>query len=224
MPRHIYYLRVLPPLRDEELPPERDAPPDIPPDERIVLGADERIVLDEEERTAELLERDGVLDERTAEDERDGVAEVLTLEREGCVRVVVIVLRVVVVREGVAVVRVVVVVRVVAVEVREVVVVEVRVALPRVAVVAVPRTLVLPYVALRDACAALPRVVDDVLTRVAEPLLVVVRVALASRTAVRRLCSKARALLTLREALRVANERSGWRCAKSLRRTRSYIL
>ena len=207
MPRHIYYLRVLPPLRDEELPPEREPPPDIPPDERMVLdddertllGADERIVLDEEERTAELLER-------------DGVAEVLTLEREGCVRVVVIVLRVVVVREGVAVVRVVVVVRVVAVEVREVVVVEVRVALPRVAVV-VPRTLVLPYVALRGACAALPRVVDDVLTRVAEPLLVVVRVALASRTAVRRLCSKARALLTLREALRVANERSGWRCA-----------
>ena len=206
MPRHIY-LRVLPPLRDEELPPEREPPPDIPPDERMVLdddertllGADERIVLDEEERTAELLERDGVV-------------AVLTLEREGCVRVVVIVLRVVVVREGVAVVRVVVVVRVVAVEVREVVVVEVRVALPRVAVV-VPRTLVLPYVALRDAWAALPRVVDDVLTRVAEPLLVVVRVALASRTAVRRLCSKARALLTLREALRVANERSGWRCA-----------
>jgi hypothetical protein len=92
---------------------------------------------------------------------------------------------------------------------RVVVVVEVRVTLPRVAVVVVPRTLVLPYVALRDACAALPRVVDDVLTRVAEPLLVVVRVALASRTAVRRLCSKARALLTLREALRVANERSG---------------
>lgn len=201
MPRHIY-LRVLPPLRDEELPPEREPPPDIPPDERMVLdddertllGADERIVLDEEERTAELLERDGVV-------------AVLTLEREGCVRVVVIVLRVVVVREGV------VVVRVVAVEVREVVVVEVRVALPRVAVVVVPRTLVLPYVALRDAWAALPRVVDDVLTRVAEPLLVVVRVALASRTAVRRLCSKARALLTLREALRVANERSGWRCA-----------
>jgi hypothetical protein len=194
VPRHIY-LRVLPPLRDEELPPEREPPPDIPPDERMVLdddertvlGADERIVLDEEERTAELLER-------------DGVAEVLTLEREGCVRVVVIVLRVVVVREGVAVVRV-------------VVVVEVRVAVPRVAVVVVPRTLVLPYVALRDACAALPRVVDDVLTRVAEPLLVVVRVALASCTAVRRLCSKARALLTLREALRVANERSGWRCA-----------
>lgn len=206
MPRHIYYLRVLPPLRDEELPPEREPPPDIPPDERMVLdddertvlGADERIVLDEEERTAELLERDGVV-------------AVLTLEREGCVRVVVIVLRVVVVREGVAVVRVVVVVRVVAVEVREVVVVEVRVALPRVAVV-VPRTLVLPYVALRDAC-TLPRAVEEELTRVAEPLLVVVRVALASRTAVRRLCSKARALLTLREALRVANERSGWRCA-----------
>ena len=201
------YLHVLPPLRDEELPPEREPPADMPPDERMVLdddertllGADERIVLDEEERTAELLERDGVV-------------AVLTLEREGCVRVVVIVLRVVVVREGVAVVRVVVVVRVVAVEVREVVVVEVRVALPRVAVVVVPRTLVLPYVALRDAC-TLPRAVEEELTRVAEPLLVVVRVALASRTAVRRLCSKARALLTLREALRVANERSGWRCA-----------
>ena len=75
--------------------------------------------------------------ERTAEEERDGVVEVLTLEREGCVRVVVV-LRVVVVREGVAAVRVVVV------EVRVVVVVEVRVAVPRVAVVVVPRTLELP--------------------------------------------------------------------------------
>ena len=102
MPRHIYYLRVLPPLRDEELPPEREPPPDIPPDERMVLdddertvlGADERIVLDEEERTAELLER-------------DGVAEVLTLEREGCVRVVVLtlLLRVALVRVGAAAVR-----------------------------------------------------------------------------------------------------------------------
>ena len=70
----MYYLRE-PPLREEELPPERDAPPDIPPDERMVLDDDERIVLDEEERTAELLERAGVLDERTAEDERDGVVE-----------------------------------------------------------------------------------------------------------------------------------------------------
>lgn len=97
---------------------------------------DERIVPDEEERTAELLDRDVVLEERTAEEERDGVVEVLTLEREGCVRVVVV-LRVVV-REGVAAVRVVVV------EVRVVVVVEVRVAVPRVAVVVVPRTLELP--------------------------------------------------------------------------------
>lgn len=102
------------------------------------MPPDERIVPDEEERTAELLDRDVVLEERTAEEERDGVVEVLTLEREGCVRVVVVVLRVVVVREGVASVRVVVV------EVRVVVVVEVRVAVPRVAVVVVPRTLELP--------------------------------------------------------------------------------
>lgn len=181
------------------------------------------MVLDEEERTAELLERAGVLDERTAEDERDGVVEVLTLERDGCVRVVVdtLLLRVALVREGATVPRWVVV------EVRVVVVVvaEVRVALPRVALprVAVPRTLVLPYVALRDTCAALPREVEEVLTRVAEPLVAVVRVALASRTAVRRLCSNERAFVTLRDALRVANERSGWRCAKSLRRTRSCI-
>lgn len=187
------------------------------------MPPDERIVLDEEERTAELLERAGVLDERTAEDERDGVVEVLTLERDGCVRVVVdtLLLRVALVREGATVPRWVVV------EVRVVVVVvaEVRVALPRVALprVAVPRTLVLPYVALRDTCAALPREVEEVLTRVAEPLVAVVRVALASRTAVRRLCSNERAFVTLREALRVANERSGWRCAKSLRRTRSCI-
>ena len=96
MPRHIYYLRVLPPLRDEELPPEREPPPDIPPDERIVLGADERIVLDEEERTAELLERDGVADERTADEEdRDGVVVV----------VLTLLLRVALVRVGAAAVR-----------------------------------------------------------------------------------------------------------------------
>ena len=102
------------------------------------MPPDERIVPDEEERTAELLDRDVVLEERTAEEERDGVVEVLTLEREGCVRVVVVVLRVAVVREGVAAVRVVVV------AVRVVAVVEVRVAVPRVAVVVVPRTLELP--------------------------------------------------------------------------------
>ena len=96
------YLRVLPPLRDEELPPEREPPADMPPDERMVLdddertvlGADERIVLEEDERTAELLERDGVEDERTADEERDGVVEVLTL-----------LLRVALVRVGVAAVR-----------------------------------------------------------------------------------------------------------------------
>ena len=69
------------------------------------------------------------------------------------------------------------------------------------------------------ACA--PRV-EDVLTRV-DVDVVVLRVADASRTAVRRPCSSERAFVRLREALRVANERSGWRCARSLRRTRSYI-
>ena len=78
---------MLPPLRDEELPPLREPPPDIPPDERMVLDDDERIVLDEEDR--------------------DGVVEVLTLEREGCVRVVVLtlLLRVALVRVGAAAVR-----------------------------------------------------------------------------------------------------------------------
>ena len=38
------------------------------------------MVLDDDERTEVLLERTGEPDERTAEDERDGVVEVLTLE------------------------------------------------------------------------------------------------------------------------------------------------
>jgi len=58
----------------------------------MVLDEDERTVLEEDERTAELLERDGVADERTADEERDGVVEVLTL-----------LLRVALVREGAAV-------------------------------------------------------------------------------------------------------------------------
>ena len=96
------YLRVLPPLRDEELPPEREPPADMPPDERMVLdddertllGADERIVLDEEERTELLPAREVVVVERTVDEERDGVVEVLTL-----------LLRVALVRVGVAAVR-----------------------------------------------------------------------------------------------------------------------
>ena len=59
----------------------------------MVLDEDERTVLDADERTAELLERDGVADERTADEERDGVVEVLTL----------LLLRVALVREGAAV-------------------------------------------------------------------------------------------------------------------------
>ena len=59
----------------------------------MALDEDERTVLDADERTAELLERDGVADERTADEERDGVVEVLTL----------LLLRVALVREGAAV-------------------------------------------------------------------------------------------------------------------------
>jgi hypothetical protein len=94
------YLVRLPPLldREEEVPAERDAPVDIPPEERMVLEEDERTVLLEERmvlldegRTALLDDRDGddVEDERTTDDdERDGVA--VTLLRVGCVRVVVV--------------------------------------------------------------------------------------------------------------------------------------
>ena len=87
---------------------------------------------------------------------------------------------------------------------------------PRTAVVRVAevlRTLELPKVVLRVAC-TLPLVVEAALTRVAPEVRVVVpRVAFISRTVVRRLCSKARAFCTLRDALRVSNERSGWRTA-----------
>ena len=105
-----------------------------------------------------------------------------------------------------------------AVVLRVVVVLVVRVAVPRVAVVAVRvaapaavrvtlevRTLVLPYVLLRvTACE--PVRVEVWLIRIpgAIPL-----AADASRTAVRRLDSNARAFCILRDALRVANERSG---------------
>ena len=158
-----------------------------------------------------LLERlgDDVADERTAEeDERDGDV-VLTLVRFGFVRVVVLtLLRVVdILRE------VVVVVRPVASCVRaervafsvELLRVVVPGTEPRVVVV-VLRTLELPYVVLRVVCT--PREVEVVLTRVEGDVLLT---AVASRIAVRRPCSNARALLTLRDALRVTNERSGCR-------------
>ena len=62
-----YYLRVLPLLRDEELPPERE-PEDMVPDERDTLLG-ERMVLEEERMV--------LLDAERTElaDERDGVAE-----------------------------------------------------------------------------------------------------------------------------------------------------
>lgn len=41
----------------------------------------------------------------------------------------------------------------------------------------------------------------------------VARLADAWRTVVRRCCSNWRALVTLRDAFREVNERSGWRCA-----------
>ena len=130
------YLRVLPPER-EELPPDRE-PEDIVPDERETLLLDERTELE--------VERMVLLDEERTEleDERDGVAELFTVVRVGCVRVVVALLRVVVVvREGVAT-RLVVAVRVAVAAVRVVVAEAARVAVVRVAVVVLRRTLVLP--------------------------------------------------------------------------------
>ena len=88
------YLRTLPPLR-EELPPERE-PEDIVPDERDTLLLDVRTLLDDDRIVL-------VDEERTVLEERDGVTELFTEVRVGCVRVVVAALLrvVVVVREGV---------------------------------------------------------------------------------------------------------------------------
>ena len=66
-----YYLRVLPPPREDVSPPPRDT------DEEDILP-EERIVPDDE-RTALLLFVDGVEDERIVDDEREGVTELLTL-------------------------------------------------------------------------------------------------------------------------------------------------
>lgn len=190
-----------------------------PPDERILELPDERTdvplerileLLEERmlelllERVAELLEErltEGVVVVRVAVDtllvvevERTGVATVL-LERPVVVdtelpREVVVLVRFVTAceREGVLFTRVVVV-------------------LPVVAIRSFVLTLLLPIV--RDAVATL-RLDTRV---VALPLLALVRDALAVRTAAWRSRSNERALLILREALRVANERSGWRVA-----------
>lgn len=190
-----------------------------PPDERILELPDERTdvplerileLLEERmlelllERVAELLEErltEGVVVVRVAVDtllvvelERTGVATVL-LERRVVVdtelpREVVVLVRFVTAceREGVLFTRVVVV-------------------LPVVAIRSFVLTLLLPNV--RDAVATL-RLDTRV---VALPLLTLVRDALAVRTATWRSRSNERALLILREALRVANERSGWRVA-----------
>lgn len=217
-----YLVRLLTlPEREEELPTEREAPVDMPPEERIELEEDERtvlpldderIVLLEEERTALLAERVGatVVDVRTALlDERDGDTVVVVVVRVGCVRVVAVTVEV---RVGATPRSTAVCTRVPLTDALRVAVVDV----PRTAVVRVAevlRTLELPKVVLRVAC-TLPLVVEAALTRVAPEVRVVVpRVAFISRTVVRRLCSKARAFCTLRDALRVSNERSGWRTA-----------
>jgi hypothetical protein len=189
-----YLLDPLPPLREAPLPDERNEPVDILPDERMVLPPDER--------TAEEDERVVLLDERTAEeDERDGVAleervTLVELLRTGVavvVRVVVVVLRVALLRVGVVA------------EVRVVVLVI------RLGVVAVP--LVRERVATDDVLTVLlPKVRSPVvLTRVAVPRVAVPVLRTAVRDSVRRAVSNARALLILRDALRDANERSGWR-------------
>lgn len=209
-----FYLVRLPPLLERVLEPPvvRILPPaGYPPALRIVPEEDERTVDVDDERVEVLVEREVVLDERVTPVEllRTGVA---VLVRVVVVRVAVLrfgavaVLRVVVVvlRLGVAVVRVVLVVE------------RVPVAVVRVAVVLRLGVATLPFV--REPLAvvltvALPKVrsLRVALTRVAVPRVVVPAARTAVRVSVRRAVSNARAFCTLRDALRVANERSGWR-------------
>ena len=210
--RSIYLVRV-PPLLDRE---EEE-----PADERMLLPEeyppDERIELEDEERTVDEGERVTLLDVCTFDDERTGVVladrvTVVELLRTGVAVVRVVVetelLGVVVLRVAVETERLGVVVLRVAVETERLGVVVLRVAEVRPVVVEVP--LIRERVADDVLSVLLPNVRSPVvLTRVAVPRVVVPSVRAALRDSVRRAVSNARALVTLREALRTANERSG---------------
>ena len=209
----IYLVRTFPLAEREGVLAGREVLGEIEPAGRIVPEertevADERVVV-EAGLTAVLDERDGdaVEAEWTVDEVRIGVVLVVTEVRVGCVRTVAL-LRISVLREGVAT-RWVVLCGRVATAAGRLSVAAVRTAVARVAVAAL-RTLELLYVALRVGC-RLPRLVAaaETFTRVAALLLIAGREVTASRVAVRRVCSKARALVILRETLRVANERSG---------------
>lgn len=210
------HLVLEPPLeRDppEEYPPplEREPPDEYPP-ERTALPPDERIELLLELRTAddELLVEELLL--RTADDAL--LEGVLLLERVSVVFALRLGVVVTLVLLGlVAELRVVVtLLRAGVVALDRFVVLLLRVAVPalRVTVPAVPLT----RLALPDAVrtALLPKVLSDtrlvLFTLVAVPRLLLV-LSIASRTAVRRPCSNARAFTTPREALRLAKPRSG---------------
>ena len=210
----IYLVRTFPLAEREGVLAGREVLGEIEPAERIVPEertevADERVVVVEAGLTALLDERDGdaVEAEWTVDEVRIGVVLVVTEVRVGCVRTVAL-LRISVLREGVAT-RWVVLCGRVATAAGRLSVAAVRTAVARVAVAAL-RTLELLYVALRVGC-RLPRLVAaaETFTRVAALLLIAGREVTASRVAIRRVCSKARALVILRETLRVANERSG---------------
>ena len=195
--RSIYLVR-LPPLLDRE---------EEPADERMLLPEeyppDERIELEDEERTVDEGERVTLLDECTVDDERTGVVLADRVTVVELLRTGVAVVRVVVETEllGVVVLRV-------AVETERLGVVVPRVAEVRPVVVEVP--LIRERVADDVLSVLLPNVRSPVvLTRVAVPRVVVPSVRAALRDSVRRAVSNARALVTFREALRTANERSG---------------
>ena len=157
-----------------------------------------------------------LLELRTAEEElRTGVVVVVRTEVEELRTGVVVVVRteVEVLRTGV-VVRVVVValVRVGVAALVRVVVVRVALLAERVAAAAPAFTRLVLDEDVRTAL--LPNVRSAVVRLEVLILVDVLRVADdAARTAVRRLASKARALTIPRDALRVTNERSGWRVA-----------
>lgn len=227
----LYYLRVdvPPPEREVEPPLEREVEP--PPEERMLPLDEERTVPEDEEREVagelyDLVERvveladcatlELLLFTRVADDERD--ADELTRVddtddddwRAGAVTdvrvlaLLVLVVVVVAVREEVAP-----VLRVVVDVVRDEVVLLLAAAVFLVDVATVlrldlfVRIFALPNEREELPCAATAWRVDVPLLRV-ETLFCAVRV---------RCPSKARALVTLREALRVEKERSGCRCA-----------
>lgn len=216
-----------------ELPPvEREAPDEYLPDERMELPLELRMELEllalrtaEEELRIELL----LLALRTAEEElRTGVVVVRTDVEELRTGVVVVRTEVEELRTGVVVVvrftvglvvrvAVVTLVRVGVAALVRVVVVRVALLAERVAAVRVAAAAPAFTRLVRDEdvrTALLPNVRSAVVRLEVLILVDALRAADdAARTAVRRLASKARAFTIPRDALRVTNERSGWRVA-----------